>query len=105
MGKFLVAVVHPSDADRLNDALRDKGYRATRIASTGGFLGGPSSTFFMAIEDAEETPILAIFERATSTREVEIPLVLHERLKDLPNLVRQSGAHVFILDLARHIQF
>jgi uncharacterized protein YaaQ len=105
VGRFLVAVVHPSDAERLNDALSDEGYRATRIASTGGFLGGQSSTFFMAIEDAQEAPILAIFERTCSTREVEIPLVLHERLRDLPHLVSQSGAHIFILDLARHIRF
>ena len=105
MGRFLVAVVHPSDAERVNDALRAEGHRATRIATTGGFLGGPSSTFFMAFEDADEAPILAIFERTCSPREVEIPLVLHERLRDLPNLVRQSGAHIFIVDLARHIQF
>jgi uncharacterized protein YaaQ len=105
VGKFLVAVVHPSDAERLSQALADAGYRATRIASTGGFLGGPSSTFFMAIEDTAEGPILEIFERTCSARDVQIPLVLHERLRDLPNLVRHSGAHVFILDLARHIQF
>jgi uncharacterized protein YaaQ len=105
VGKFLVAVVHPSDAERLNGALAEAGHRATRIATTGGFLGGPSSTFFMAFEDADEAPILAIFERTCSTREVEIPLVLHERLRDLPNLVRQSGAHIFIVDLARHVQF
>ena len=105
MGKFLVAVVHPSDAERLNEGLCDAGIRATRVSSTGGFLGDASSTFFMALEDADEERILGIFEANCSTREVEIPLVLHERLRDLPNLVRHSGAHIFMLDLARHIRF
>lgn len=105
MAKFLVAVVHPSDAERLNDALRDAGYRATKLGSTGGFLGGASATFFMAIEDDDEAGVLAIFAQTCRDRDVEIPLVLHERLRDLPNLVRHSGAHVFIMDLERHIAF
>lgn len=105
MGRFLVAVVHPSDAEGLNEALCDAGYRATRIATTGAFLGEASSTFFMAFDDADEGAILDIFDRNCSTRDVEIPLVLHERLRDLPDLVRHSGANVFVLDLARHIRF
>ena len=105
MGRFLVAVVHPSDAEGVNGALRGAGYRATRLASTGSFLGDASSTFFMAIEESDEARVLAIFEAHCSTREVEVPLVLHERLRDMPNLVRHSGAHLFIFDLARRLQF
>ena len=105
MGRFLVAVVHPSDAEGVNEALCDAGYRATRVGSTGGFLGDASSTFFMAIEESDEARVVGIFEAHCSTREVEVPLVVHERLRDLPSLVRHSGAHVFILDLARHLQF
>ena len=105
MGRFLVAVVHPSDADGVNEALRDAGYRATRVATTGGFLGDPSNTFFMGMEEADEAQVVAIFEAHCSTREVDVPLVLHERLRDLPSLVRHSGAHVFILDMSRHLQF
>ena len=105
MAKLLVAIVHPLDADAVNEALRDGRYPATRLGSTGGFLGGSSSTFLMAIDDADEAAVLAIFERTCSTHEVKVPLVLHERLKDLPNLVSHSGAHVFVVELARHLRF
>ena len=105
MAKLLVAIVHPLDADEVNEALRDGRFPSTRLGSTGGFLGGSSATFLMAIEDADEASVLAIFERCCHTRQVDVPLVLHERLQDLPNLVRHSGAHVFVVELARHLQF
>lgn len=105
MGRFLVAVVHPSDAEGVNGALRGAGYRATRLASIGSFLGDASSTFFMAVEESDEAQVIAIFETHCSTREVELPLVLHERLRDMASVVRHSGAHLFILDLARHLRF
>jgi uncharacterized protein YaaQ len=105
VAKLLVAIVHPLDAEAVNEAIRNGGYAATRLGSIGGFLGGSSSTFLMAIEDTDEAAVLAIFERTCKAHEVQVPLVLHERLKDLPNLVSHSGAHVFVVELARHLRF
>ena len=105
MAKLLVAIVHPLDADAVNEALRDGRYPATRLGSTGGFLGGSSSTFLMAIEDKDEAPVLAIFERTCSARQVNVPLVLHERLKDLPNLVAPFRGACLRRGAARHLQF
>lgn len=35
--KMIIAVVQDKDSNRLQDALVDKNYRATKLATTGGF--------------------------------------------------------------------
>jgi uncharacterized protein YaaQ len=101
---LLVAIVQDSDADRVIEALGDAGHRSTRIQSLGGFIGAPSTTVLVGIDDAQEHEVLAIFEHVCSSREVEVPLVLLERLKDAPRVVRYAGATIFVVELRRIVR-
>jgi uncharacterized protein YaaQ len=58
--KLVVAIVQDDDALRVLRALVERGHRATRIASTGGFLAAGNSTLLIATEEAEVDAILDI---------------------------------------------
>ncbi len=103
--KLLIAFVHAEDIGPVSDDLRAGGYRFTRIPSIGGFLDEASATFVLAVEDLGVEDVLRSFERSSQVREVEVPLVLQERLEDWrARTVRHGGATVLIADLERIVQ-
>ncbi len=100
MSKLLVAIVHELDAEKVITALGDEGHRVTQIASSGGFLRMANATLLIGVEDEAVPAVQAILRRECSSREIELPLILHGRLRDeLPSMVRHGGATVFIVDL------
>ncbi len=82
MSKLLIAFVHQDDAEPVAGALREAGHRFTLMPSVGGFLGTNNATFIFGVEDEAEADIVAVFERVSHARDIEIPLVLTERLAD-----------------------
>jgi uncharacterized protein YaaQ len=98
--KLLVAIVHHDDADAVSDGLRDAGLRFTRIPSLGGFLGEPNETYLIAVERERVSDALDALAAVSHTREVEVPLVLLERLSEWKaRSVSYGGATVLIIDL------
>jgi hypothetical protein len=60
----------------------------------------------MAIADDQVANVLTIFERSATDREVELPLVLRERLADWKaSTVQYGGATVLVGDLEQVIRF
>jgi uncharacterized protein YaaQ len=98
--KLLVAIVQVDDADRLTEALRHEGHRFTRLASTGGFLETPNVTLVMAVRDEALDDVVGLFRANCAGRDVELPLVLTERLRDWQErVVQYAGATILVLDL------
>jgi len=103
--KLLVAIVQPPDADRVSQRLRAAGHRFTRLGSTGGFLDTPNVTLILAAEDEAVQDVVELFHETCSGREVEVPLVLTERLRDWQEgLVHYAGATILVLDLEQMIR-
>ena len=99
--KLLIAIVQESDADRVAQTLRDHGHRFTRIASSGGFLETANVTLVMAVEDDVVPAVVELFHDSCMAREVELPLVLYERLRDWQDrMVSYAGAMILVTDLA-----
>jgi uncharacterized protein YaaQ len=97
---LLVAIVQDNDAERVVEALNDAGHRSTRIPSVGGFLGAANTTLLVGVEEDQERDVVAVFERECSGRDVEVPLVLLDRLTEaLPRVVRYGGATIFSIEL------
>ena len=100
MSELLVAVVRNDHVDSALEALHQAGQRATVVPSMGGFLRETNSTLLVAIEDDQEAAVLDIFARTCLGEEVEVPLVLLERLKDWrETVVQHAGATIFIIPL------
>jgi uncharacterized protein YaaQ len=105
MSKLLVVFVHHDDATEAAEELRAAGYRFTHLPSVGGFLGTENTTLIMGVEDEDEPDVIALLERVCHGREVEVPLVLLERLKDWKTAtVAHGGATVLVADLARIVR-
>jgi uncharacterized protein YaaQ len=105
MSKLLIAFVHHDDAESAAEALRAAGHRFTLMPSIGGFLGSDNATFVFGVEDAAEPAIVSIFEQVCHQRDVEVPLVLTERLADWQaRTVSHGGATLLIADLARIVR-
>jgi uncharacterized protein YaaQ len=105
MPKLLIAIVHRDDADAVDDALRNEGRRFTRIPTVGGFLGEPNATILLAVDDGQVEDVIADLDRACSPREIEIPLVLLDHLRDWEaRTVEHGGATVLIADLERIVR-
>ncbi|ADU29268.1 cyclic-di-AMP receptor [Evansella cellulosilytica] len=51
--KLMVCVVHDRYADDMEEKLKEKGYRMTELASSGGFLRKGSTTFLFGIKDED----------------------------------------------------
>lgn len=98
--KLLVAFVQLDDADRVAEALRRSGHRFTRLASTGGFLESPNATLVLAVRDEALPDVVDLFRANCTGREVELPLVLTERLRDWQErVVNYAGATILVVDL------
>lgn len=100
MSLLLVSVVRDDHVDAALNALHEENLRATVLHSMGGFLRQDNSTLLVAIEDHQEADVIGIFERTCQGEEVEVPLVLLERLKDWrASVVQHAGATIFIVPL------
>jgi uncharacterized protein YaaQ len=98
--KLLVAIVQVDDADRVAEALRHEGHRFTRLTSTGGFLETPNTTLVLAVKDETLPDVVDLFRANCAARDVELPLVLTERLRDWrERVVSYAGATILVLDL------
>ncbi len=98
--KLLLAIVQPDDADRVGEALRGAGHRFTRLASTGGFLETPNVTLVLAVRDEALADVVELLRANCAGRDVEVPLVLSERLRDWQDrVVNYAGATVLVVDL------
>jgi uncharacterized protein YaaQ len=103
--KLLLAIVQASDADRAAQRLRADGHRFTRLGSVGGFLETTNATFILAVEDEKVPAVVEVFRDTCSGREVEVPLVLTERLKDWQDrVVHYAGATILVVDLEEMIR-
>lgn len=87
--KLIIAVVQNHDADDVVDALVQAEYRATRFASTGGFLRRGNTTIMIGVQDQQVDHVVdvlrgAVHPSSDSTTE------------------GQAAATVFVLDLEEY---
>ncbi|WP_026690837.1 cyclic-di-AMP receptor [Alteribacter aurantiacus] len=51
--KLVVCIVHNRYSDAMEKGLKDKGYRMTELASSGGFLKKGNTTFLLGVDDGD----------------------------------------------------
>ena len=87
--KLIIAVVQNEDADAVVDALLENDFRATRLASTGGFLRRGNTTIMIGVQDNQVDHVIEVLRGA-----------VHASADSLPE--GQSAATVFVLDLEEY---
>ncbi|HHT70468.1 MAG TPA: hypothetical protein GX016_02665 [Firmicutes bacterium] len=100
--KLIVTVVQDQDAPHLLEKLLSGGYRATRLASTGGFLRQGNTTLLVGAKDEKVEEVLQLIEETCRSRKQTVtPWVPLGGAVDTyvpyPMEVNVGGATVFVL--------
>ncbi len=108
--QLIFAVVQDKDVTRLSDRLIKAGIRATKLASTGGFLRAGNTTFMIGVEDSRVDEVLAHIKQSCRAREQLVtPLTpignQVESFVSYPVSVQVGGATVFVIRVDRFEQF
>ena len=104
--KLVLIIAADSDADRLIKQLIARGYPATKVSSTGGFLRRGSATVLSGVEGQEIEDILAIVRSACHARTEYLPVQTlpffgEGAVVAEPVEVRLGGAIVFVMNVER----
>jgi uncharacterized protein YaaQ len=108
--KLILAVVQDQDSNRLLQALVDNNFKATKLASTGGFLKSGNTTFIIGTEDIRVERALQIIKDNCQSREQLVAPVSPmggnaDSYVPYPVEVEVGGATVFVLPVEAFHQF
>lgn len=103
--KLLIVIASDSDADRLIQKLVQRGYPATKVSSTGGFLRRGNATIFSGVDAEDVDNVIAIIRSECQVRTEFLPaqaLPFPESIYPAePVEVRTGGAIVFVVGVER----
>ncbi|MFZ7102171.1 MAG: cyclic-di-AMP receptor [Peptococcaceae bacterium] len=107
--KLILAVVQDTDAPALLEKLVEGGYRATKLASTGGFLKKGNTTIFAGVEDERVQDIIELIKnKCCMGQQLITPIASAGGPMEsyLPHLVDipTSGANIFVIDVAQYVR-
>ncbi len=109
--KLVMAIVQNDDADDLIDALTAADFRATRLASTGGFLRQGNTTIIVGVPAEAVNDVLNIVAhhghnpKQTIPNPFPTPTTVNMKKPEAQNStveVQAGKATVFVLDLERY---
>ena len=108
--KLVVAVVQDQDSSSLLNELLKNNFRATKLASTGGFLKSGNTTFLIGTEDARVDKALKVINDSCRSREQMVAPVSPmggnaDSYIPYPVEVEVGGATVFVLPIEQFHQF
>jgi uncharacterized protein YaaQ len=105
--KLIVAIVQDYDCDRLLRAITEAGFRATRIASTGGFLRTGNTTVIIGIADGDVERCVQLIRSSCQTRVQRVPDGLAGDLAEWRAAgiaeVTIGGAVIFVTRVSRFV--
>lgn len=103
--KLLVIIASNDDADALIRKLVERGYPATKVSSTGGFLKRGNATIFSGVEADDVDRVIAIIRSECRARAEMVPVpslpLPGSMAPSAPKQVRVGGAIVFVLPVER----
>jgi uncharacterized protein YaaQ len=103
--KLIVVITSNDEADSLIRKLVERGYPATKVSSTGGFLRRGNATIFSGVEGGDIENVMALIRDECKARTDFVPaqaLPFPESIYPAePVQVRVGGAIVFVLPVER----
>lgn len=105
MMKLLITIVQDQDVSALLETLIENNIRATRLASTGGFLRQGNTTLLIGVDEKQQELVLNLIKKTCKKREQADsgPLLSFTRPGLETNLdkITVGGATVFSVDVER----
>ncbi|HLR34567.1 MAG TPA: cyclic-di-AMP receptor [Tissierellales bacterium] len=91
--KLVIAIIQDQDVQQLVKELMSKKYRATKLASTGGFLKSGNTTLLIGVEEEKIDDVISIIEGVCKSRNA---------VTDDSDVV-VGGANIFIIDIDKFV--
>lgn len=109
MKKLVIAVIQDKDSVKLMETLVDNGFRATKLASTGGFLKAGNTTMLIGVELAQLDQVVDIIKTVCQSREKMVTTMSPiggavESYVPYPVEVVVGGATIFVVDVEKFEQ-
>jgi uncharacterized protein YaaQ len=107
MMRLIIAVVQDQDSQKLSDHLMERGFRATKLASTGGFLKAGNTTFLIGVDSEKVEDVLDLIRDSCKAREQIVSPLGHavDPVVPYPVKVQVGGATVFVVDVETFAHF
>lgn len=105
--KLVYAIVGSDDAYTVNKGLSSAGIRATKLASTGGFLSKGNTTFMICCADELVDKVIEICRNFSKKRKQVVPAseILETGYQQAePVEITVGGATIFVTDIERFEQ-
>ena len=106
--KLVIVITDDDAADSLIDKLVDRGYPATKVSSTGGFLRKGSATILSGVGAGDVELVLSVIQTECQARTEYLPAQAtpfpDAALPREPIEVRVGGATVFVLPVERFLK-
>ena len=107
--KLVLAIVQDDDALDLIEELNDKGFRVTKLATTGGFLKSGNTTLMIGVEIDKVDIVINIIEEVCKRRKQVVstqPGLSGESgmYMPFPLEVEIRGATVFVIDVDKFVK-
>ena len=108
--KLVIAVIQDKDSNRLSNALVKEGFRATKLASTGGFLRSGNTTLLIGVEDERVDDVLSLIKTNCRVRQQLVTPVspmggATDSYIPFPVEVQVGGAAVFVVPVEKFEHF
>ncbi len=103
--KLVMAIINNDDSNRVQKALANNGFFATKLATTGGFLMSGNTTLIVGAEDEKINKIMEILKKNSKKRmeHIDTSVNLAGGMFSMPSTteVLIGGATVFVLNVER----
>ena len=102
--KLIYAIVNNDDSHPVSNALTQKGFSVTKLASTGGFLMSGNTTFLVCSEDEKVDEVIDVIRDNSRKRKQFVPSSSsygEGGYTSFPVEVSVGGATIFVTDIER----
>lgn len=99
--KLIVAVVRDEFALSLTENLTRKGFGATKLASTGGFLKAGNTTFLVGVPDGQLDEAMTVIRSVCKSTKGEPSKVAAHPAAGGADPISVGGATVFVIDVEK----
>jgi uncharacterized protein YaaQ len=101
--KLVVATIQDQDAERVVGGLTEKGFRVTRVGTTGGFLQQGNTTLLVGVDDHQVEQIIKTLKTFSERRMRYMPMATGAAPNGMALYnyveVEVGGASVFVLNV------
>ena len=100
--KLVIAIVSNKDVTKILDILAESDFRATKVSTSGQFLAGGHSCFFIGTEDNRVESLLSILKENVTKRVIKshgVSSTLAGTLLKQPVDVEEYGGVAFVVDV------